>query len=85
MDIVLIGKKSHNRNDAPHVVYCGQDRGEADAAVRKSAGVYVRVYELNSEPFRPMSLPAVPAPATAATESSQEPKPASKKAVPKEG
>lgn len=72
MDIILIGKASHNRNDMPTVVYCGQSRLEADAAVAATAGKFPRIYELNSEPFRPIAsplpepvrttIPAAPAP-----------------------
>jgi len=59
MDIIIIGKATHNRMDKPHLIYCGQSRDEAAAAVKKAAAEFklVRFYELNPEPMRPVQTP----------------------------
>jgi hypothetical protein len=64
MDIIIVGKASHNRNDAPMIIYCGQDRGAAAAAVSATSGKYPRIYEVNPEPFRPLAAPVMAAPVT---------------------
>ena len=57
MDIIILGKASFNRTDAPELVYCGQDRGAAQEALRKAANErrLKRFYELDPEPHRPLS------------------------------
>ncbi len=60
MDIIIIGKATHNRNDTPHVVYCGTDRNEAAAAVAATAGKFLQLYEVSPEKMRPIASPPVP-------------------------
>jgi hypothetical protein len=68
MDVIVIGKKAFNRNEAPHVVYCGQSKDEAVKAIADTAGQFPYVYEVSPLEFRRIAVPAavpvsVPAPA----------------------
>lgn len=54
MDIVIIGKRSFNRNDRPHPVYCGQSWDEARAAITAAGADFVNFYQVNAEPYRPL-------------------------------
>jgi len=58
MDIIIVGKASHNRNDPPQIVYCGQDNAAAQEAVRAAAaaGKLIRFYALDPEPHRPITV-----------------------------
>lgn len=80
MDIVVIGKRSFNRNDRPEVVYCGQSWDEARAAVNAKAGEFVNFYQISAEPYRPLRPDPVAAkpdsaPAPEAATSSKKKKP----------
>jgi len=57
VDILVIAKKSFDRNDVPYVVYCGQSRDEAHAAVQAAAGQYARFYFADPEPHIPIRTP----------------------------
>lgn len=58
MDIIIIGKKHHNRQIKPHVIYCGQSRDEAAAAVAATEGRFAYLYQVNPEPMIPVRTPA---------------------------
>lgn len=73
MDIIIVGKKSHNRNDQPNIIYVGQNRGDALKAIESVAGKFVRCYEVNPEPWRPMQMPAAPAAEKPAKQSGEQP------------
>lgn len=62
MDIVIIGKKSFNRNDRPYDVYCGQSWDEARAAINAAANDFVNFYQVDAEPYRPLRPDPVVAP-----------------------
>jgi hypothetical protein len=62
MDVIVIGKKAFNRNDAPHVIYCGQSKDEAAAAIADTAGKFPFIYEVNPLEFRRIAVPTTPAP-----------------------
>lgn len=68
MDVIVIGKKAFNRNETPHVIYCGQSRDDAAKAISDTAGKFPFVYEVNPLEFRRIAVPSVvpvsaPAPA----------------------
>ncbi len=66
MDIIIIGKPTHNRTEPPTVVYCGTDRNAAQAAIDGASDKLVRFYELNPEPYRPAQRRKIPASASSA-------------------
>lgn len=57
MDIIIIGKKHHNRLLKPTVVYCGQSREEAAAAVAATEGRFGYLFQVNPEPAIPVRTP----------------------------
>jgi hypothetical protein len=54
LDIIIIGKRSLNRNDKPEVVYCGQSRAEMEEAVADASKEFPRMYQLNPESVKPI-------------------------------
>lgn len=63
LDLIVIGKKTFNRNDVPNVVYVGHSRVEALEAVKKTAGQFPLLYYVSGEPYAPIVAPiATPIP-----------------------
>jgi hypothetical protein len=60
MDILIIGKAEFQRLAPPVVVYCGQSREEAAAAVEATAGKLPYLYQVNAEPAIPVAAPEAP-------------------------
>jgi hypothetical protein len=75
MDVIVIGKRSHNRSDKPEVIYCGQSRDEAKAAVAATNGAFPFLYYINPEPFQRIETPAPSATPAPKAEPESEPEP----------
>lgn len=83
MDVIVIGKKSFKESDSPVVIYCGQSRDEAHAAVQAAPADFVRFYFLNPLPYIPIRCPDRTTSSSITTETvavtAPEPAPAPKK------
>lgn len=75
MDVIVIGKKTHQRSDVPVVVYSGQSRDEAMAAVSKTGGEFSQLYYVNPEPYMRINTPAPTAAAAPAAQPEAAPEP----------
>ena len=77
MDVIIIGKRSFGRGDAPELIYCGQSRQEGLDAVAKTNGEFPMIYHVNPEPFQRINPPerakAAPAKTPAAAEGDEAP------------
>jgi hypothetical protein len=78
MDVIVIGKRNFNRSDKPEVIYCGQSKLEALAAVEKTNGSHPFLYYVNPEVFQRINAPG-PKPVEAAEVEQHKSKSKSKK------
>jgi hypothetical protein len=76
LDLIVIGREGFKSTDKPHVIYCGDSRSEAKAAVADTGNRFAWVYEVNgmiTRNYRTQRSAKVTAPVdTAATDQAPE-------------